>query len=153
MAFEVEVKDLEQRYVATVRVKTTPDRIGAAFGEVMPEISAQLSKAGVEPPNPMFAIYHSYGKDEVDMELGLPVPHPIATEGRVVGRELPATLAAVTWHQGSYDSIGDAFRAVEAWIEKEGREQAGPPWEVYWTGPSEDPDPANWRTEVGYPIR
>jgi effector-binding domain-containing protein len=153
MAYDVEVKDLEERLVATVRVKTTPDRIGETFREVMPEVSAQLAAAAVQPPNPMFAIYHSYSQDEVDMELGLPLPGPIPTEGRVVGHELPATLAAVTWHHGSYDTIGEAFRAVEAWIEQEGKERAGPPFEVYWTGPEDDPDPAAWRTEVGYPIR
>ena len=152
MAYEIEVKDLEQRYVATIRVKTTPDKIGQTFDEVSPELHAQLAEAGVQPPNPMFAMYHAYGEDEVDMEVGFPLPKPIPTTGRVVGRELPATRAAVTWHHGSYDTIGQAFRAVDAWIEKEGLERTGPPWEVYWTSPSEDPDPANWRTEVGYPI-
>jgi effector-binding domain-containing protein len=153
MAYDIETKDLEQRYVATIRVKTAPDRIGQTFDEVAPELHAQLAEAGVQPPNPMFAIYHGYGKDEVDMEVGLPLPKPIPTQGRVVARELPATLAAVTWHHGSYDTIREAFRAVEAWIEKEGRERTGPPWEVYWTSPADDPDPASWRTEVGYPIR
>jgi effector-binding domain-containing protein len=153
MAYEIELKDLEERLVATVRVTTTPDRIGEAFREVMPEISAKLAVAAVQPPNPMFALYHSYGNEEVDMEIGLPLPAPIPTEGRVVGRELAATRAAVTWHHGSYDTIGEAFRAVEAWIEKEGLERNGPPFEVYWTGPEDDPDPAKWRTEVGYPIR
>jgi effector-binding domain-containing protein len=153
MGYEIEIKDLEERYVATIRVRTTPNRIGPTYRELVSEVYAQLAEAAVQPPNPPFAIYHSYGEDGVDMEVGLPLPEPIPTEGRVVGRELQATLAAVTWHHGSYDTIGEAHRALERWMEKEGRAPNGPPWEVYWTGPADGPDPAGWRTEVGYPIR
>jgi effector-binding domain-containing protein len=113
---------------------------------------AQLNEASVQPPNPPFAIYHEYSEDEVDMEVGFPLPKPIPTAGRVVARELPATLAAVTWHVGPYTSIGQAYRAVEAWIAEQGKETTGPPWEVYWKGPAEEQDSARWRTEVGYPI-
>ena len=152
MAYEIEIKDLEQRYVATIRTTTTPDRIGETFRELLPEVMAQLTEAGVQPPNPPFGIYHTYTKDEVDLEVGVPLPQPIPTEGRVVGRELPATKAAVTWHLGPYGAIGQAFRAVEAWLAEQGKEPTGPPWEVYWTGPGEEQDSARWRTEVGYPI-
>jgi len=152
MAYEIEVKDLEERYVATIRVKTTPDRIGDTFRELLPEVMAQLNEASVHPSNPPFGIYHTYSKDEVDLEAGVPIPHPIPTAGRVAGRQLPATRAAVTWHIGPYTTIGQAFRAVEAWIAEQGKEATGPPWEVYWTGPAEQEDSARWRTEVGYPI-
>jgi effector-binding domain-containing protein len=152
MAYEIEIKDLEERYVATIRAKTTPDKLSETFRELLPEIMAQVDKAGVQPPNPAFGIYHTYTKDEVDLEVGVPLPQPIPTEGRVTGRELPATLAAVTWHVGPYSSIGEAFRAVEVWIADKGKEATGPPWEVYWTGPAEEQDSAKWRTEVGYPI-
>ena len=152
MEYKVEVKDLEDRYVAAVRVQTTPDRIGQTYGEVLPEVDAEILNAGVRPVGPPFAIYHAYGDDSVDMEAGFPLPEPIPTSGRVVGRELPATLAAVTWHVGPYTKIGEAHRAVEAWIAEQGKEQNGPPWEVYWRGPAEEEDSARWRTEVGYPI-
>ena len=63
------------------------------------------------------------------------------------------SFAAVAWHHGAYDAIGQAHRAVEMWLHQERKEISGPPWEVYWTGPSDDPDPAKWVTEVGYPFR
>ena len=81
------------------------------------------------------------------------MPEPIATRDRVQGRELAPTEAAVTFHEGPYDAIGEAHRAVEAWIEREGRERNGPPFEVYWVGPAEEQDSSRWRTDVGYPIK
>jgi effector-binding domain-containing protein len=153
MRYEIEEKDLEDRYVATVRVITTADRIGATYGEALPEVDADIVNDGVLPTGPPFALYHAYHEDFVDMEVGFPLPRPIETSGRVFGRELMATFAAATWHHGPYDSIGKAHRAVELWLHEERKEISGPPWEVYWTGPADDPDPAKWRTEVGYPFR
>ena len=48
-AGEIEVKDLSDRYVATVRVTTTPDKMGATFGEVLPEVDAEIVNAGTRP--------------------------------------------------------------------------------------------------------
>ena len=153
MGYEIEVKDLPSRQVAMIRVTTTPDKMGQTFGEVIPEVYAYLQKEGVEPSGPSFGIFHTYTDEEVGMEAGFPVDRPVAGEGRVMGGRLDASTCAVTWHQGSYASIGEAHRAVEAWIGANGREQAGPPWEVYWEGPGQAKDPSEYRTEVGYPIR
>jgi len=153
VGYEIEIKDLPDRYVATIRISTTREGIGPAFDELLPEIDAEIVSAGARPAGPPFAIFHSYGDEDVDMEVGFPLDGPIPTSGRVIGRELAATLAAVTWHHGHYDSLGEAHGAIDAWLKQEGRTATGPAWEVYWTDPQEDPDSANWRTEVGYPIR
>jgi effector-binding domain-containing protein len=153
MAYEIEVKDLADRYVATIRLTTTPDKLGDAFRDLLPEVDAEILEAGSRPAGPPFALYHAYHDDSVDLEAGFPLEQPVATSGRVIGRELQATFAAVAWHHGSYDGIGAAHRAVESWMQAEGKEASGPPWEVYWTGPRDDPEPANWVTEVGYPFR
>jgi hypothetical protein len=41
---------------------------------------------------------------------------------------------------------------MEAWIEEQNRAPAGAPWEVYWTGPEEVPEPDQWKTEVVWPV-
>jgi effector-binding domain-containing protein len=153
MPYEIELKELPDRYVVTARTTTTPDNIGEAFQELLPEVDAEILNAGVRPTGPPFAIYHVYQQDTVDMELGFPVDEPVPTTGRVIGRELEASPAAVTFHHGPYESLGQAYRAVEAWMRENGREASGPPWEVYWTGPMDGEGSANWKTEVGYPIK
>jgi len=152
MTYEIEVKDLPARSVASVRVSTAPNRMGATFMEVLPEVLAYLRKEGIEPVGPSFGIFHSFG-DQVDMEAGFPVSDSVSGEGRVVGRTLDSATFAVTWHHGSYRSIGEAHRAIEGWIGDNGRRVAGPPWEVYWTGPDSGKDTSEYVTEVGYPIR
>jgi len=153
MAHEIELKELPDRYVVTARTTTTPDKIGETFQELLPEVDAEILNAGSRPTGPAFAIYHVYRDDHVDMELGFPVDEPIATSGRVIGRELVASQAAVTFHHGPYESLPDAYRAVEAWLQENAREASGPPWEVYWVGPMDGQPAENWNTEVGYPIK
>jgi AraC family transcriptional regulator len=41
---------------------------------------------------------------------------------------------------------------VQAWIEANGHRAAGAPWEVYITDPADHPEPADWRTEVIWPL-
>ena len=145
--------DLGVRDMVGVRVITTAKEIGKTYSEVLSEVDAEILAAGTLPGGPPFAIYHAYHDDFVDLEVGFPLDTPIPTSGRVIGRELLETSAAVTRHHGAYDSIGQAHRAIELWLHEERKEISGPPWEVYWTGPADDRDPANWRTEVGYPFR
>jgi effector-binding domain-containing protein len=151
MEYQIEVKELPARPVATIRVRTTMDRIGAEFAAGLPEVLAHLQKHGQGPDGPSLGIYHVYEGSEVDMEYGFPVAHPVPSEGRVEVHELPHGFAATTMHVGPYSSIGRAHRAVSDWIEEQGRQGTGPPWEVYWSDPQETPA-AELRTEVGYPI-
>ena len=73
--------------------------------------------------------------------------------GATPGDVLPGGWVAVTWHVGPYEGLPHAHHAIIDWLADTGHEAAGAPWEVYWTDPSEVPDPAAWRTEVFHPIR
>ena len=53
---------------------------------------------------------------------------------------------------GPYDKLQDTYAAIERWMQQQGVRAAGAPWESYITDPAEHPDPANWRTDVFWPI-
>lgn len=151
MTYEVEVRHLPARHVASIRVTVAPDRMGATFEELLPEVLSAVQDQSVQATGPSFGIFHRYGED-VDMEAGFPVSVPIEPSGRVQPRMLDAGTFAVTWHHGPYSGIGEAHRAVATWAEENGRPIVGPPWEVYWEGPASGLPAAQFKTEVGYPI-
>jgi AraC family transcriptional regulator len=53
---------------------------------------------------------------------------------------------------GPYETLHETHAAVERWIEANGGKVAGAPWEVYLTDPGEVPDPAEWQTEIVWPV-
>ena len=66
---------------------------------------------------------------------------------------LPGGPAATTVHIGPYDDMVAGYRAVAGWITDHGGEAVGDPWEVYFSDPTTQPDPATWRTEIVQPYR
>lgn len=152
MEHEIGAKDVRPQTTACIRVTTTPADIGPKMEEILPEVWSYLEERGVHPAGPPFARYHGFREDLVDLEAGFPVTGPVAGEGRIFAGELPGGEVAATWHVGPYDTLSEAYRAIETWSQAQGREPAGSPWEIYWTDPGETPDPAEWKTEVLWPV-
>lgn len=65
---------------------------------------------------------------------------------------LPGGPVARTVHRGRYEDIGAAYEAIFRWIHQHGRHQAGPPREIYLTGPDSDVVPEDYLTEVVVPL-
>ena len=65
---------------------------------------------------------------------------------------LPGGTIAVTIHAGPYDKLGDAYSAVQEWMNANGYKPNGAPWEAYLTDPGDHPNPADWKTEVCWPV-
>jgi AraC family transcriptional regulator len=74
-------------------------------------------------------------------------------DGDVRADTLPGGPAAVTMHVGPYDTLTEAYAALEQWIADQGLAPAGAPWECYRTDPGEVPDPKDWKTEVFWPVK
>ena len=79
-----------------------------------------------------------------DFVLEGPNAEGLALSGVYEGKE--AALRAL-------GALAAAYDAITAWMGQQGREPAGAPWEAYWTGPDTVTDPAEYRTEVLWPIR
>lgn len=152
MAYDVEVKEIEAQPVVIARAEITPDKIGPTFAELAGEVSASLARRSIPTAGPPFGRYFDYSKDHVDMAVGFPVAGSVEADGRVVADELPGGQIAIVTHIGPYTQLGGAYRAIETWMADQGLQSGGPPWEVYVTGPMQDPDSSAWRTDVVQPI-
>jgi effector-binding domain-containing protein len=85
---------------------------------------------------------------EFEVEAGFPVSAPAAGGAHVEASVLPGGRAAATWHTGPYESLACAHEALERWMTDNGASTDGPCWEVYYSDPMSEPDPARWRTEI-----
>lgn len=153
-AGEITTETLAVQHTATIRLAVKETEIAKTLAIVLPEVWAQLGKAGVSPAGPPFSRYHSAPKDGmIDLEAGMPVARPIVAAGRVKPSELPAGKVVTTWHIGPFHELSATYAALEKHLAAESLEASGGPWEIYWTDPGIEPDPSKWRTQVFWPVK
>jgi effector-binding domain-containing protein len=164
MTYSVVRKELDAQPVLVVRRRVKRSDVGAAIGEALPHIFSYAQERGIELSGHPFTRYVEVGAGLLTIEPGIRVvgapswPTAAASPAGAAGNEviedtLPGGPAATTVHAGPYETLSDAYAAIETWLESQGLAGAAPPWESYITDPAEHPDPADWRTEVSWPLR
>ena len=142
MSTDVRVVQTEARPTAVVARATTWDEFPSLWGQLLDQVYAFLKTSDVQQTGHNVMLY----KDGVpNVEVGVEVSGPFASSGPVVASTLPAGKAAMTVHRGEYSRLDDAHSAIHRWAAANGRQLAGPRWEIYgdW-----HEDPARLETEV-----
>jgi effector-binding domain-containing protein len=127
--------------------------IGPWLVETFGRVAGVVTARGSYPSGPPFARYHRLAADGFAVEAGFPVSTAIEADGDVRPSQLPGGPVAVIVHTGPYEQMEPAYEALASWISSRGGEPAGDPWEVYFSDPASEPDPATWRTEIVQPYR
>ena len=165
MAYDIVKKELDVQPVLVVRRRVKRSEIAAAIGGALPHIFQYAQQHGIALAGHPFTRYVEVGAGLLTIEPGMrivdtrPAPPSVNAartgdgEGSVIEDVLPAGPAATTVHAGAYETLPDAYAALETWMESQSLRASGPPWESYITDPSEHPDPKEWKTEVCWPIK
>lgn len=67
--------------------------------------------------------------------------------------EIPAATFAVTTHRGRYETIGDSYAPLGAWVAYNAEAADDPVRELYLVSAGDTEDPAEYRTQICWPIR
>jgi AraC family transcriptional regulator len=152
MPYDIEEKKLDPQPILSIRTSCRVAEIGPILKEILPEVYHRLNELGVQPSGPPFTRYHSFDGTNCDLEAGFPVADPQPAEGRVEAGELPGGTVISTIHKGPYEQLPQAHDALDEWLRDSGKKSRGAQWESYVTDPGTEPDPANRRTELIWPI-
>ncbi|MCA9689756.1 MAG: helix-turn-helix domain-containing protein [Myxococcales bacterium] len=153
MSHEVITKTLTPAVFLYQRERVTLEQIGATLAKILPHVFGYATREQIPLAGPPICRYRDFGPAYVTLEAGIPVGAGArAGDGVQVG-ELPGGEAAVTVHKGPYEQLREAHAAVDRWLSERGLEPAGPMWESYLTDPGQVPNPADWLTEVVWPVR
>jgi effector-binding domain-containing protein len=147
-----QIQTREPEPVATIRVRGPRREVPKALAEILPEVMAYLSEAGVETRGAPFCRYHSESDALVDLEAGFPVAKPVASRGRIQASELPGGRVAMMFHFGDYEKLGEMRALLRGWLEGQRLAPRGGPWEVYWTDPELQPDKSQWHAQIFWPV-
>ncbi len=151
--WEVEQVDMEPVTGLGIReVVNGEAALPAFFDGAFGEIAAYIGAHGGAFAGPPFAQYFNIDATAVDVQVVFPTARPLDGSGRIEPVSLPGGSAAQVEYLGPYEEMVPAYDAINAWLATTGRRASGPPREIYFTSPKEEPDPAKWRTVIVQPI-
>jgi AraC family transcriptional regulator len=136
---------IQRRIPSTALQPTMAECFGALY--------AYGHKAGLSIAGHPMARYVSIGPGLWTVDFVMPLLTPAPGDGEMQAGFLPAGPVAFAVHEGLYDQLPVTNAAIEKWVEDNGYAVGGPPWEWYVTSPGEVPDPADWRTEIYWPLK
>lgn len=144
--YRVELKNTEDLLLRSSRQMMSVNDFGKYYGLLF----EQMSKEHIAPSGVTLAIYHDeeFNPECNDIEVAVTV-----SEESQATRKLPGGLCATTLHRGSYSSLGDSYGAVVRWIETNGYEMTGSPYEIYLKNQFDNLPADQWETQVFFPVR
>lgn len=158
-AEQVVTEEQEPQLILSIRQKVSLVALPQTQGESLAALWRFMQGEEVAAVGPPFVRYHSFGEDETDVEVGVPISAPALGDGRILSGELPGGQAITTWHLGSHATLADAYARLQAELTAQTRAPRGAGWEVYtWIDPAAEPDPQSWpapdqwRTQLVQPV-
>lgn len=157
MPYDISTKTITAIPVLFQSKTATRDELGEVLAECLPMVFGYVMENGLAPAGHPFVRYNNMTPGlTFDIDAGIPLVEAPAKlppqESEIFAGELLGGPVATTVHKGSYESLSDAYAALEKWVAESTATAVGAPWEIYLTDPGEVPDPANWLTEVFMPI-
>ena len=146
MSLEVIVKEIPTQQVISIARRHTVDGLGKQEEKDIGALFSLANDYGARALGAPFGIYHGPVSEKEDgpVETCLAVDGKVESRSNIEFKQLDGGKAAcVTIHgeQCHYPELLGAYDAAADWIQKNGYETAGPPREVWYTGPGPD---AKW---------
>lgn len=124
------------------------------FGDKYSKIGAYLGADAQNMLEAPLAIYKEWDpeNDRAVVAVGMACQSEKSGDGHIQKTMTHAGKAVECKFTGSYEGGEAAHNAIAAYMESNNLEMAGPPWEVYVTGPANEPDSTKWFTKIYYPL-
>jgi len=128
--------------------------IGSWFQGALGELYATLDAQQLTTDGPSGGIYATelFAHDQGQATVFVPCGTPVRPVGRVLPLTVPAAELATIIHHGPHTGMDRSYGALASYVTQHALAVDGPIREYYLTGRRDTTDPAQWRTEIGWPI-
>jgi effector-binding domain-containing protein len=149
------VIEIEAMPVYFIEAETSIKNMESSFfGDKYEKIGAYLGADTQNMLESPLAIYKVWDEenDKAQVAVGMACESEKPGEGDIQKVMSHEGKAVECEYMGSYEGGKGAHNAIAAYMETNSLEMVGPPWEVYVTGPANEPDSTKWVTRIYYPI-
>ncbi len=153
-SYTVQLKEVPAHSFLSIRRRAPVAALLDTMTAASTSLLGHLKELDVTPSGSWFTLYHNtdYNDVEVDIEICVPTSHPSPSTGEIRQGSFPAQTQAWTLHEGPHERIGQAYRALQRWLDEHGYAPAGPIRDLCLVGPADVGDPGHYRTEVAWPV-
>lgn len=152
MDYKFELTEQPAQPVLSMRTRTAvgnlPQELGKAYGAIM----QYLNEIGEKPLEVAFAAYYNMDMADLDVEMGFPVPKPLAGKGEIKAGEIPAGKQVSCMYKGPYQKMEPVYNAMTQWINEKGYTPTGAAYEFYYNSPAEVPE-SELLTKIVFPLK
>lgn len=155
---EPKLEDRSAQHYVGIRNQIPHTELPTVIPQSIDEVMDWLQKQGIQPTGAPFIRYHVIDMAaRLDIEVGWPVAKALSGNGRIAPGVLPAGRYAALVYRGVENGIKGNGVLIDwanengikwdRWDDPNGDAFASR-YEIFLTGPEDDPDPAKWDTEV-----
>ena len=149
MDYQIEIRDIEPIRIAFMRYKGIATEANKVFPNVFKSIQGKTSGA------PFFCYYVMNPETKMgEMDLCVPTAETPAGSGIEV-KEMPRVKAVCTTHTGPYETLYQAYAAIDQYAAEHDLQLQPPFREVFIKGPGMllKGNPSQYITEILFPLR
>lgn len=149
MNYQIEIKNIEQIRVAFIKYKGVATEANKVFPSVFKAINGRANGA------PFFCYYAMDQKTKIgEMELCVPTAEMPNKNGINV-KDMPSIKAVCVTHVGTYETMGNAYEAIDQYAREHNLCLQMPFREVYIKGPGMflKGNPNKYITEIQFPVK
>lgn len=154
MEYNVTLKTMPQRYVASVRQVIPAYNKEGILWELLCNETQSMQ---VQMANPCYglAIFHDEGHKDIDpdVEIQVSVIGSYEDTQHVKFKTVAPIQIASATYKGSYDQISKVNTAVANWVVENGYDFDGKSFCIYHVGPGQTSNPEEMVTEVCFPVK
>jgi effector-binding domain-containing protein len=151
--FSVEELEIPAQYILSIRDTATNTTISKKLIRMYRRIALFVNAKKMTPAGEPFTVYHSYSQNGFDIETCLPIISSIQSSSDVIFSELSSQKTVMVKYSGNNKNINLAYQALTNYINDNGLQIAGPPWEKYIRNSIAESDTGNWQTNIYFPVK
>lgn len=139
MPYHCEAIQQQTQPVLSIRTRATAQNLPQVLGGGYGAILQYLEEAKEQPTGAPYVAYYNMDMSDLDIEVGFPVRATMVGKEMVQSGTIPAGLVATCVHTGPYPELGQAYDALNQWIQENGHVATGLVYEFYLNDPVTTP--------------